>query len=80
MLADFYIFKHIKILAMSQSNSRRKFLRSTAVVAAGVTIIPRQVLGRGFIAPSDQLTKGIIGLGGMGRGHIGLGYKSGCTM
>ncbi len=57
---------------MSQSNSRRRFLRSTAAIAAGVTIIPRQVLGRGFIAPSDQLTKGIIGLGGMGRGHIGL--------
>lgn len=72
MLADLYIFKYIKILAMSQSNSRRKFLRSTAAIAAGVTIIPRQVLGRGFIAPSDQLTKGIIGLGGMGRGHIGL--------
>jgi myo-inositol 2-dehydrogenase/D-chiro-inositol 1-dehydrogenase len=72
-LADFYIFKYIKILAMSKSNSRRKFLRSTAAIAAGVTIIPRQVLGRGFIAPSDQLTKGIIGLGGMGRGHIGLG-------
>ena len=71
-MADFYIFKYIKILAMSQSNSRRKFLRSTAAIAAGVTIIPRQVLGRGFIAPSDQLTKGIIGLGGMGRGHIGL--------
>jgi predicted dehydrogenase len=71
-LADFYIFKYIKILAMSQSNSRRRFLRSTAAIAAGVTIIPRQVLGRGFIAPSDQLTKGIIGLGGMGRGHIGL--------
>lgn len=72
MLADLYIFKYIKILAMSQSNSRRRFLRSTAAIAAGVTIIPRQVLGRGFIAPSDQLTKGIIGLGGMGRGHIGL--------
>lgn len=72
-MADFYIFKYIKMLAMSQSNSRRKFLRSTAAIAAGVTIIPRQVLGRGFIAPSDQLTKGIIGLGGMGRGHIGLG-------
>ncbi|MEY3738034.1 MAG: hypothetical protein RL544_812 [Bacteroidota bacterium] len=56
---------------MSQSNSRRKFLRSTAAIAAGVTIIPRHVLGRGFIAPSDQLTKGIVGLGGMGRGHIG---------
>jgi predicted dehydrogenase len=73
VLAYFYIFKHIKIFAMSQSNSRRKFLRSTAAFAAGVTIIPRQVLGRGFIAPSDQLTKGIIGVGGMGRGHIGLG-------
>ncbi|MEN9350627.1 MAG: hypothetical protein RL372_1605 [Bacteroidota bacterium] len=57
---------------MSQSNSRRKFLRNTAAIAAGVSIIPRHVLGRGFIAPSDQLTKGIIGLGGMGRGHIGL--------
>jgi len=56
---------------MSQSNSRRKFLRSTAAIAAGVTIIPRHVLGRGFIAPSDLLTKGIVGLGGMGRGHIG---------
>jgi myo-inositol 2-dehydrogenase / D-chiro-inositol 1-dehydrogenase len=56
---------------MSQSNSRRKFLRSTAAIAAGVTIIPRHVLGKGFIAPSDQLTKGIVGLGGMGRGHIG---------
>jgi len=58
---------------MSQSNSRRKFLRNSAVFAAGISIVPRHVLGRGFIAPSDQLTKGIIGLGGMGRGHIGLG-------
>jgi predicted dehydrogenase len=56
---------------MAQSNSRRKFLQNTAAIAAGVTIIPRHVLGRGFIAPSDQLTKGIVGLGGMGRGHIG---------
>ena len=58
---------------MSQSNSRRKFLQNTAVFAAGISIVPRHVLGRGFIAPSDQLTKGIIGVGGMGRGHIGLG-------
>ncbi len=57
---------------MSQSNSRRKFLRNSAVFAAGISIVPRHVLGRGFIAPSDQLIKGIIGVGGMGRGHIGL--------
>ena len=53
-----------------EKNSRRRFLNNTAAVLAGFTIVPRQVLGRGFLAPSDQLTKGIIGLGGMGRGHV----------
>ena len=51
-------------------NSRRSFLRNAATIAAGISIVPRHVLGRGFLAPSDQLTKGIIGVGGMGRGHI----------
>lgn len=52
-------------------NSRRKFLKNTLAVAAGFTIIPRHVLGgKGYIAPSDQLTKGIIGVGAMGKGHI----------
>ena len=53
-----------------EKNSRRRFLKNSAAVVAGFSIVPRQVLGRGFLAPSDQLTKGIIGLGGMGRGHI----------
>jgi len=51
-------------------NSRRKFLKNTFAVAAGFTIVPRHVLGRGFLAPSDQLTKAIIGVGAMGRNHI----------
>ncbi len=58
---------------MSEKNqsSRRKFLKSAVVAGAGFTIIPRHVLGgNGFIPPSDQLTKAIIGVGGMGRGHI----------
>ncbi|MEY4728173.1 MAG: hypothetical protein RLZZ390_697, partial [Bacteroidota bacterium] len=50
--------------------SRRSFLRNSAAIAAGFFIVPRHVLGRGYIPPSDQLTKGIIGVGGMGRGHI----------
>lgn len=54
----------------AKKNSRRRFIRNTAAVLAGFTIVPRHVLGRGFLAPSDQLTKGIIGVGGMGRGHI----------
>ncbi len=53
------------------STSRRSFLKGALVAGAGLTIIPRHVLGgNGFIAPSDQLTKAIIGVGGMGRGHI----------
>jgi predicted dehydrogenase len=40
------------------------------MAGAGVAIVPRHVLGRGYIAPSDQLTKAIIGVGGMGKGHI----------
>ena len=59
----------MKLKTPSQK-SRRQFLQNTAAVIAGFSIIPRYVLGRGFLAPSDQLTKGIIGLGGMGRGHI----------
>ncbi|MDR2885203.1 MAG: Gfo/Idh/MocA family oxidoreductase, partial [Rikenellaceae bacterium] len=49
---------------------RRQFLKAFAGVAA-LTVVPRHVLGRGFTAPSDQLTKGIIGVGSMGRGHFG---------
>lgn len=49
--------------------TRRQFLKSLGGIAA-FTIVPRNVLGRGFTAPSDELTKGIIGTGGMGRGHI----------
>jgi predicted dehydrogenase len=51
-------------------NSRRKFLRNSAAIVAGFTIVPRHVIGKGYIPPSDQLTKAIIGVGGMGRGHI----------
>ena len=52
-------------------NNRRDFLKKSLFAAAGITIIPRHVLGgNGFLAPSDQLTKAIIGVGGMGQGHI----------
>jgi len=49
--------------------NRRGFLKTAGAVTA-LTIVPRKVLGgNGYIAPSDELTKGIIGVGGMGRGH-----------
>ncbi len=57
-------------MPIKSSNGRRKFLQQSATAAAGFFIVPRHVLGKGYIPPSDQLTKGIIGVGGMGRGHI----------
>ena len=49
--------------------NRRDFLKTLGGVAL-FSIVPRHVLGNGYIAPSDQLTKGIIGTGGMGRNHL----------
>ena len=60
----------MKELQSINQKSRRRFLRTSAAIIAGFSIVPRHVLGRGFIPPSDQLTKGIIGVGGMGMGHI----------
>ncbi len=55
----------------NQPNSRRDFIKKTALGLAAFTIVPRYVLGgNGFIAPSDKLTKAVIGVGGMGRGHF----------
>ena len=49
--------------------------------AAPLTIVPRNVLGgSGFIAPSDQLTKGIIGTGGIGRSSYHFTSNDACRL
>ncbi len=49
---------------------RRNFLRTGLLGTAAFTIVPRHVLGgTGYIAPSDQITKAIIGVGGIGYNH-----------
>ena len=52
--------------------SRRNFLKSTALTAAGLTIVPGTVLGKshGFTAPSDKLNIAGVGIGGMGRRNL----------
>ncbi len=50
--------------------SRRDFLKSTSIAAAGFFIVPRHVLGRGFVAPSDKLTIAAIGAGGKGESDL----------
>lgn len=52
-------------------SGRRGFLKKSATTLIAITIVPRHVLGgKGFLPPSDQLTKGIVGVGGMGRNHF----------
>ncbi|WP_234736453.1 Gfo/Idh/MocA family protein [Tellurirhabdus bombi] len=53
------------------SVSRRGFVKGASLALAGITIVPRHVLGgSGFIAPSDKLNVAAIGIGGMGKGNI----------
>jgi myo-inositol 2-dehydrogenase / D-chiro-inositol 1-dehydrogenase len=50
---------------------RRKFIRNGVATVAAFSIVPAHVMGGNkYIAPSDELTKAIIGVGGMGQGHI----------
>ena len=58
-------------MAKKQPISRRSFLKGAATAVGGFSIVPRHVLGGlGFTAPSDELTRAVVGVGGMGRGHI----------
>jgi len=54
--------------------SRRKFVRDAALSVGGIAIVPRHVLGRGFVAPSDKLN--IAGIGAGGKGEDDLQYFS----
>lgn len=63
---------------MSKNNSRREFLKNSAIAAAGFSIVPRHVLGgTGFVAPSDKLVVAGIGVGGKGESDIKSFHDSG---
>ena len=53
-------------------SSRRSFLKKTGAGLALFTVAPRTAFGKmggdnNYIAPSDQLTRGVIGVGGIGN-------------
>jgi predicted dehydrogenase len=51
--------------------SRREFVSTVATTAAGLTIVPRHVLGAGFQAPSDTVNVAIVGyIHGMGTANL----------
>jgi predicted dehydrogenase len=56
---------------------RRKFLQTSLLSAAAFTIVPRNVLGgTGYIAPSDQITLGFIGIGKQANGVLAKHFLS----
>jgi predicted dehydrogenase len=56
----------------SLQRSRRRFIRDGSLATAGFFIVPRHVLGRGFVAPSDKLN--IAGIGCGGKAEVNLPY------
>ena len=63
--------------ANKPQDSRRSFIRNAALAAAGFYIVPRHVLGRGFVAPSDKLQVAGVGAGGKGTSDLKSILESG---
>jgi len=58
-------------MAGRKTLGRREFFKKSITAAAAFTIVPRAVLGGPRVTPpSDQLTRAVIGVGGMGLGHL----------
>jgi myo-inositol 2-dehydrogenase / D-chiro-inositol 1-dehydrogenase len=58
-------------MKIKPSITRRDFMKGTAVSFAGTMILPRHVLGAPNVpSPNEELTKAVIGVGGMGTGHL----------
>lgn len=61
------------------TTTRRRFLKTGALAAGGFMIVPRHVLGKGFIAPSDKLNIAAIGAGGKGQSDIANAWNNGAN-
>ncbi|MFT4033273.1 MAG: Gfo/Idh/MocA family oxidoreductase [Siphonobacter sp.] len=57
--------------------TRREFLKKGSLAAAAFYIVPRHVLGKGYIAPSDKLNLASVGAGGKGTSDIWNAYNNG---
>jgi predicted dehydrogenase len=60
--------------------TRRSFLKTSIASLATINLVPRHVLGgAGFTPPSETLTRAVIGVGGMGMGHV-TGINKACKL
>jgi predicted dehydrogenase len=59
--------------------NRRDFISKTALALGGFYIVPRHVLGKGFVAPSDKLNIAGVGIGGKGMSDINNAWNNGAN-
>jgi len=62
---------------MKKHSDRRNFIKSAGAASLGFFIVPRHVLGKGHLAPSDRLVVAGIGAGGKGRSDLQKFFESG---
>ena len=67
------------------AQSRRSFIKKAAAGIGLFTILPREVFGKmggnnNYVAPSDQLTRGIIGTGGIGMSSLHFASDQRCRL
>ncbi|WOD43585.1 Gfo/Idh/MocA family protein [Hwangdonia lutea] len=62
-----------------KANNRRAFIKKTALTSLGISIIPRHVMGKGYIAPSDKLNIAVIGGGGKGYSDAINAWNNGAS-
>ena len=61
------------------NTTRRDFLKTGALAAGSFFIVPRHVLGKGYIAPSDKLNIAGIGVAGKGFSDVNNAYNNGAN-
>src|SRR6476469_10813048 len=61
----------------NKNQSRRSFIKNTSIIAGSFFIVPRHVLGRGYIPPSDKLNIAGIGCGGKAEVNLPFAYNNG---
>lgn len=62
---------------LTENKSRRKFIKNSSLAAGSFFIVPRFVLGRGYVAPSDKLNIAGIGVGGKAEVNLPYAYNKG---
>ena len=61
------------------ATTRRDFIKNTTLGVGGFMIVPRHVLGKGFVAPSDRLNLAAVGIGSKGASDIALAHDKGAN-